>query len=233
MTIPPTTLILGAGGHGQVVADILIARRRAANTTERGPDNLAFLDDNSTLIGHKFLGVEVVGTLAHLSDRPADSIIVAIGDNATRARVCHQLLQASRELISAVHPSAVLGSEVRIGAGVMICACAVVNTGTTVGDGVILNTGCCVDHHGSIGAYAHVAPGVHLGGNVTVGEGALIGLGASVVPGVRIGARAVVGAGAVVIEDVADDDTVVGVPARPRSQPDRAARESSSSNRGA
>jgi len=85
--------------------------------------------------------------------------------------------------------------------------------GQVVAD-ILLNTGCTIDHHNRIGDHAHIAPGVHLGGQVEIGQGALVGIGATVLPQRRIGAWSVVGAGAVVADDVPDNATVIGVPAR-------------------
>lgn len=203
-------LILGAGGHGQVVADILLA---IAKKTEEIIVS-GFLDDNPKSRNQSFLGIPVLGSLQSLPSIPHDGVIVAIGENQTRARIAASLLARQEVLVSAVHPQAVIGTGVRIGAGSMICAGVVVNACTDIGEGVILNTGCTVDHHCVIGSYSHIAPGVHLGGEVIIAECALIGIGAIVLPHRRVGARAVVGGGAAVIDDVPADSRVVGVPAR-------------------
>ena len=96
----------------------------------------------------------------------------------------------------------------------MISAGAVVVTASRIGRGVILNTGCTVDHHSVIGDYAHIAPGAHLGGEVSVGALSIVGIGAVVLPRCRVGAGCTIGAGAVVTADVPDGATAVGVPAR-------------------
>ena len=209
-----TTLIVGAGGHGQVVADILLQVNDKQGVGTTAVESFAFVDDDSTLVGERFLDLPVVGTLDDLRKLSAESHVVAIGHNRVRARVFRELLERKSKLLSAVHPSTVVASSAEIGKGVVICAGVVVNPLAELSDGVILNTACTVDHHARVGPFAHIAPGAHLGGNVTVGEGVLIGIGASIVPGVTIGAWAVIGAGAAVVRDVEADVVVVGVPAR-------------------
>jgi sugar O-acyltransferase (sialic acid O-acetyltransferase NeuD family) len=204
-------LVVGAGGHGQVVADIILAMRSAGD-----PVGLAgFLDDDSRLYGKAFLGSQVYGSVADVATIPHDGIVVAIGDNRTRARVTRDLKTKHEALFAVVHPRAIIGTDIEISPGSMICGGVVVNTASRIGEGSILNTGCTVDHHNVIGDYAHIAPGAHLGGDVAVGEGAFVCVGASVAPQRKIGAWSIVGAGAAVIRDVPDGVTVVGVPAHP------------------
>jgi sugar O-acyltransferase (sialic acid O-acetyltransferase NeuD family) len=203
-------LILGAGGHAQVVADILLRAHQAGVSAHP----IGFLDDDSRLVGTTIMGLRVLGIIAQLDEFDHDAIIVAIGHNRTRARLFESVRARGEQIVNAVHPAAVIAPDVHLGLGVMICAGVVVNTGTVIGDDVILNTGCTVDHHNHIGNYAHIAPGVHLGGDVTIGEGTLVGIGASVIPQRTIGAWSVIGAGAVVIDDIPAHVTAVGMPAR-------------------
>lgn len=208
-------LIVGAGGHGQVVADILHEQFVAREGSESVVPELAFLDADPSLLGTRIVGIPVVGTPDDLPGTEHAGIVIALGDNRGRADLAREILGADTKQVSAVHPSAIVARSVRLGAGVMICAGAVVNPETDIGDGVIVNTGSSIDHHCSIAAFAHIAPGAHLGGTVTIGTGALVGLGASVLPNAVVGEWAVVGAGAVVVNDVAPGSTVLGCPAGP------------------
>lgn len=203
-------IILGAGGHGEVVADLLLQAAEAGAHCQL----LGFLDDNACLVGRRVMGLPVLGLIDQLNQFEHDAVIVAIGDNRTRARIFESLRAKGERFIRAVHPAAVLAREVQLGDGVMICAGVVVNPGSVLGENVILNTACTVDHHCRVGSHAHIGPGVHLGGQVSIGDGALVGIGACVLPQRRVGAWSVIGAGAVVTEDIPAHVTAVGVPAR-------------------
>lgn len=203
-------LILGAGGHAQVVADILLRMRDAGEPVSI----IGFLDDDQTLTGKFFLGLPVLGTLADRVHIAHDFLIVAVGDNRTRAKIFQHCRREGSKFGLAKHPMAVMAQDVQVGDGSMICAGVVVNPQTTIGVNAILNTGCTVDHHSCLADHVHIAPGANMGGEVHVGEGALVGIGATVMPRRKIGAWSIVGAGSLVHEDVPDGAVVVGVPAR-------------------
>lgn len=204
-------LILGAGGHAQVVADILLCARERKSDIEP----LGYLDDDTELRNKQLLGLPVLGVIAELAHIPHDGVIVAIGDNATRKKLFEKMQQAGENMVRAIHPSAILAPSAGIASGTVVCANAVVGVNARVGANVILNTSCTVDHGNQVDDHAHISAGVHLGGGDTViGEGALIGIGATVMPGIHIGAWSVVGAGALVHRAVPERVVVVGVPAR-------------------
>ncbi len=201
--------IVGAGGHGRVVLDILVRARRY--------EVVGFLDSNPALHGRRMDGKPVLGDLSALADLRSQGVrgaVVAIGDNGVRRAFAEQIEEMGVELINAIHPSANLAHNVTLGRNVVICAGALVCAHCQLGDSVILNTGCIVDHESMIGTAAHICPGARLAGRVTVEAGAFIGIGATVLQSLRIGYEAIVGGGAVVIRDVEPMTTVVGVPAR-------------------
>lgn len=203
-------VIVGAGGHAQVVADILL---RAQDQGE-AICPIGYVDDNSALRGETLLDLPVLGTIADLQSLPHDAIIVAIGDNHTRRKMFDRLHSQGERFAIAKHPAAIVAPNVRFGVGTVVCAGAIINPGSMIGSNVILNTASSVDHHNHIANHVHIAPGAHVGGDVAIGEGTLIGIGATVMPQRRIGAWSVVGAGSLAHRDVPDHVTIVGVPAR-------------------
>lgn len=203
-------VILGAGGHAQVVADILWRMRNAGHDILP----LAYLDDNAALHGQAFLDVPVFGPIDSLVEVDHEAVIVAIGNGRIRQKLFLTLQEQGEQFTIAQHPTAVIAPDVQIGPGSMICANVVINIGAIIGQNVILNTACTVDHHNRIGNHAHIAPGVHLGGDVQIGEGVLVGIGAVVLPQRRVDPWATVGGGSVVVKDVEKGVTAVGNPAQ-------------------
>jgi sugar O-acyltransferase (sialic acid O-acetyltransferase NeuD family) len=197
-------LVVGAGGHGKVAADILL---RAGQTV------LGFVDDDEATWGTAPLGLPVFGATVDYAKFQVTGLVMGIGSNRARKAVVERI-SVGTVWQSAIHPAAVIAESARIGRGVLIAAGAIINPDAVVGDFAIINTGATVDHDCALGAYVHIAPGVNLAGGVQVGEGTLIGVGARVIPYQRIGAWAIIGAGGVVVRDVPDGVTAKGVPAR-------------------
>jgi sugar O-acyltransferase (sialic acid O-acetyltransferase NeuD family) len=204
------TLIIGAGGHGKVVLDIL--------RSSKSHEVIGFADADPRLVGKTVAGLSVLGPVSQLHklirSHKLKAAIIAIGDNSARAGYLPTLLEHGLEPITAIHPSAVVAGGARLGRGCVIAAGAVVCTETVLGDGVIVNTGASIDHECELGDWVHVCPGARVAGRVRMGAGAFIGMGANVIQCLSIGDGAVIGAGAVVLSDLPAGVTVVGVPAR-------------------
>lgn len=199
-------VVIGAGGHGKVIADIL----RAAGHSVAG-----FLDDDEALWGAEWCGVAVLGPIASWQRWQPAGLILGIGHNATRYRISQQLADGGHvPWINAVHPRATVAESAQLGSGVAIAAGAIVNPDARLGDHSIVNTAATVDHDCVLGAATHLGPGVHLAGGVQVGRGTLLGVGSVVIPYQMVGAWSIVGAGAVVTTDLPPNCTAVGAPAR-------------------
>lgn len=202
-------LIVGAGGHGRVVADAAQASGKWSV--------IAFVDRDYPEVAQ--IGEwQVIGNDPMLGQLHADfpNIVVAIGDNVARLHLSTDVEKLGFQLATVVHPSAVIGGEVRLGKGSVVFAGAVINYGAVLGRSCIVNTASTIDHDCELGDGVHISPGGHLAGGVCIGDQSWIGIGASVIEQTMIGNDVIVGAGAVVVSDVEDGVKVVGVPAKNR-----------------
>ncbi|MBR4435121.1 MAG: acetyltransferase [Clostridia bacterium] len=191
-------IIIGASGHGKVVADIA-----ALN----GYKDIVFLDDDETV--KECAGYPVVGKSA---EAPEGEIFVAVGNAETRQRLMTNYKDREQPVL--IHPSAVVAKNVQIGSGSVVMAGAVINPGAIIGKGCIINTSSSVDHDCIIDDFCHISVGAHLAGTVTVGECTWIGTGVTVSNNVNICGGCMIGAGAVVIKDISISGTYIGVPAK-------------------
>lgn len=199
--------ILGASGHGKVVAD---------TATLCGWSEITFFDD--AWPAREACGTwNVAGDTATLRRDVSrfDGFFVAIGDNAVRLQKAQEIAGVGGHLVSLVHPSSTVSKLARVGLGSLVAAGAIIQVDAEIGLACIINTGATVDHDCVVEHGVHVSPGANLAGAVHVGAMAWVGVGASVIQQLKIGRCAIVGAGSVVIHDVLDSTTVVGVPAKP------------------
>jgi sugar O-acyltransferase (sialic acid O-acetyltransferase NeuD family) len=201
-------VVLGAGGHAKVVIEAALARQ---------PDRrIAIIDDDPAAQDRNILGFRVSGTRVSLaSNFPDAPVALGIGNNAARVMTLEALLDLGRRIETIVHPSAIVGNTVQIGAGSFLAAGSIITADTAIGRGAIINTAASVDHDCVIGDGAHIGPGARLCGNVRIGDRTLVGVGSSVRPGIAIGADVTIGAGSAVVCDLSDGQVYGGCPARP------------------
>lgn len=198
--------LIGAGGQGKVVLDALLA----GGVTLK---NVRVRDGAENLRGTDFLG-GVIETPAVVEEMVGQFFHLAIGNGQTRQRLWAELIGLGVRPFTVIHPDASVSRFATLNEGSFVAARAIVAPSASVGVSVILNHGAVLDHDCVVGDFSHVAPNATLGGSVRVGAGVLVGAGANVLPYVTIGDCAVIGAGAVVTKDVANFETVMGVPAR-------------------
>jgi len=200
-----TLIIIGASGHGKVVADIALKIDRYKE--------ILFLDDDPEAV--ECLGFPVIGTSADIEQWVKSAeFFVAIGNSQIREKIMTQLKNYKAQIATLVHPDAMIGTNVVIGGGSVVMAGVVINPDTVIGNGVILNTCCSVDHDNVIEDYCHISVGAHLAGTVQIGKHTWIGAGATVSNNVSICEAAMVGVGAVVVKNIEERGTYIGVPAR-------------------
>lgn len=198
-------LIIGASGHGKVIADIAIKIGRW--------ENIAFLDDDESI--NSSMGLKVIGKVADAYTYMSDyDLFVAIGNNTTREKLHIKIIMTGASIPNLIHPNAVIGEKVELGLGTVVMAGVTINCCTKIGNGCIINTGATIDHDSVLEDYVHISPGAHLAGTVKVGKGSWLGIGSIVNNNVNIVSNCKVGAGAVVVKDLTEPGTYVGVPAR-------------------
>lgn len=200
--------ILGASGHGKVVADV---------AELNGHKDIEFFDDGWPK-KYQFDGWEISGNTEHLIKRLSEfsACIIAIGSNNIRMIKQIELSDNGAKIISLIHPSAIVSRYAQIGIGSVIMANAVVNAGVLIGQGCIVNTAATIDHDCIISDGVHVSPGAHLAGNIFVGEQSWLGIGSSFKQGLTIGCNVIVGVGAAVVSDIGNGRIAFGVPAKYR-----------------
>jgi UDP-perosamine 4-acetyltransferase len=206
-TARPGILVMGAGGHGKAVLDLLMAG---------GAWRIAGVVDDAPRLA-AVLGVPVLGNDAAFAGLRAAGVAAAhpaIGHNGQRIAAAARLLAAGFALPALVHPAATLGHGATLGEGAAVLARAVIGPEARIGRLALVNTGAIVEHDCDLGEGAHIAPGAVLAGGVRIGAGAMVGAGAVIRPGVSVGAGAIIGAGAAVLADVPPGATFAGVPAQ-------------------
>lgn len=198
-------LIFGAGGHGRVILDILLSDNQEV---------FGFIDEEEKKKGLEIRSLKVWGDWNYLKKNENFKIALGIGDNEIRASIYERVKHMGFDVVTAIHPKAIVSKDVTIGEGVVIMPGAVINPGTVIETGVVVNTGATVDHDCYLRKFCQIWPGANLAGSVEVGEFSYVGTGAAVIKNIRIGRDVIVGAGAVVIKDIPDRIVVAGMPAR-------------------
>ena len=194
--MPGGVAIIGAGGHAR---EVMFYVHRAGFRVR------AFLDMEA---GERLLGVQVLKE----SEQSFGRLVFGVGDGRIRCEVMER--HPASQFVTIADPSAVVGEDVELGAGAMVCPNAVLTTGISIGNAALINMGVLIHHDVAAGDFLTCAPGSHILGGVTLGDHVFMGAGAVAREGVSIASGAIIGAGAVVVEDITEPGTYAGVPAR-------------------
>lgn len=201
-------IIIGAGGHAKVIADII---------EKSGDEVVGFLDDNKENGATVIKNYKVIGgsnnRFAMAITKENVEFVIAIGDNQKRKEISNS---PNLKFYTAIHPSAQIGLDVRIEEGTVIMANSCINSSAKIGKHCIINTGAIIEHDNIIEDYVHISPNATLGGTVKIGESTHVGIGSIVKNNITICKNCTIGAGAVVVKNILEEGTYVGVPARER-----------------
>ena len=187
--------IYGASGHGLVVADIAKAC---------GYDDIIFVDDGD----NEYPTFEDIKKPNHIP------VAFGIGNNTIRAILFEKVRSRDFEIVSLIHPKAIISASTAIGKGTVVMPNVVVNAKATIGNGVILNSSCVVEHECMIEDFVHISPNAALAGDVKVGKCTHIGIGSNVIQGIMIGKSTVIGAGSIVVRNIGNFKKAYGNPCR-------------------
>ena len=202
--MPKNVVIIGAGGHAKVIADII---------TKSNDNVIGFLDDNLDIQNKTiYLNKTVLGTTKDIDKYKEYYFIIGIGNNNIRENIANSY---DLKWYTAIHPNAIIANEVSIEEGSVVMAGSIINTGTKIGKHCIINTKSSLDHDNIIENYVHISPGATLAGTVHIKEKTWICAGATIINNITIAKNNIIGAGSVVIKDINETNgTYVGVPAR-------------------
>ena len=186
--------IYGAGGHGKVVKDVAI---------DNGYKKILFVDDGTEFGFNEFV-----------KNVKKANVFIAIGNNHIRKEKQKLLETLGYNIVTLIHSSAIIGSNVVIEKGVVIMPNVIINTNSIIKKGVILNSACVIEHDCFIDEFAHISPTVGVAGGVKIGKLTHLGIGSKIKENINIGNHVIIGAGAVVINNIEDNKIVAGVPAK-------------------
>ncbi len=204
-------VIVGASGQAKVIIDIV---------EQEGRHSIVGLLDRARAAGECTLGYPILGQEEDLpgltSLHRVEGILVAIGDNFVRSQVSTRMHDLCPDLpfVTAIHPRAIIGRDVTIGAGTVIMAGAAVNPCASIGRGCILNTLASLDHDSVMDDFSSLAPHVATGGDCRIGKYTAVCIGAVLSHGVEIGDNSVIGANSTVLRSLPSNVVAFGCPAK-------------------
>lgn len=204
-------ILVGASDHCRYTIDII---------EQEGKYEIIGILDKNLFVGDRFGGYEVLGYLDDLPKLIAElnviGGIIAIGDNFTRMKIKEEIEKRVDQFffINAIHPSVIMGKEVKVGNGCLFMAGVIINNNCTIGDHCFLATKSSLDHDSAIGDFSSMSPGVTTGGRVNIGNCTAIGIGASILHYKTIGDHCVIGGNSLVTKDVGDLELAFGIPVK-------------------
>lgn len=200
-------IIIGNGGHASVLTETLLTQGEkilgfTAPTVELNQFSLPYLGNDEVILNYSSIDIELVLGIGMVRPSPV------------REKIFQYFNSNGYQFKSIVHHEAIIAPSVKFGQGVQIMAGSIIQTNTNIADNTIINTGALIDHDCIIGQHVHIAPGTKLSGTVIIQKGTHIGIGATIIQGITIGANCLIGAGSVVVRDISDGVTALGVPAK-------------------
>lgn len=201
-------VIIGASGFGREVAWLI--------ENSDGWNVKGFVDDNKDLENKSVNEHPVLGTLDYLLNiEEKTNVVVAIGNPQIRRNIVTKL-QSNKKISfpNIVDKDVVIDKTISLGIGNIICKGSILTTNIEIGNFNHINLSCTVGHDVYFHDYITIYPGVNISGNVVINDYVEVGTGTKIIQGKSIVRDTVIGAGSVVVKDIFDSGTYVGVPVR-------------------
>lgn len=202
--------IIGASGFGREVAWLI---NELNEWIIKG-----FIDDDENLQNQAINEIPVIGNIFSLVGIEEEiNVIIAIANPIIRKKIVNKLsLNNNIKFPNIVSKDAKLSNFVEMGVGNIICAASILTTNITLGDFNHINLSCTIGHDVILSDYVTIYPSVNVSGAVNIGDCCELGTGTQIIQGKNICPNAVIGAGSVVVKDISESGTYVGVPAKKR-----------------
>lgn len=201
-------LIIGAGGYGRELADYLLTSEYPENTQLAG-----YLDDNPQALKNKKSKLPILGDITTFKFMEDDMALIAIADITIKMDLVDKL-RGRVKFFTLVSERSLIGSNVKIGEGAIICPGAKLGSNMTIGDFVSVNVDSVLGHDSVIGDYCSIMPNVDVGGGAIVGKSVFLATKSVVAPSITVCAESYLGVGSINIKDVTSPGTYFGNPAR-------------------
>lgn len=143
------------------------------------------------------------------------SLLIGAMGHPKRKIWINTLMKEQYKFDTLIHPAAVIGKNVKIGVGSIVCAGTFLTCDINIGNHTIINIGTSIHHDCNIGSFVTVGPGSNITGKVSIGDETFIGAGVTIIPEVKIGKSVYIGAGSTVVSNIPDNYLAYGVPAKP------------------
>ena len=204
-------VIVGTGGVGKETALIV----EDINEISQEWNLLGFIDDNKELIGKEINGYKVLGDREFLNNFDKEVyVVIAIADHCIKEELVKYLTNKNIQYATLIHPSVKINRTISIGKGCIIYQNVIMTVNINIGNHVIISPKCGIGHDSLIEDYVTVLWNVNISGSERIRQGVTLGSGCTIIQGLEIGRGSFVGAGAVVIRDIDESKTAVGVPTR-------------------
>ncbi|MDF2447545.1 MAG: hypothetical protein K0R26_49 [Bacteroidota bacterium] len=206
----PKLILVGGGGHCKSCIDVI---------EHEGKYNIVGILDLPDKKGEKILNYEIIGNDNDYEKyhQQGCEFLITVGQIKSaniRKNIFEKLNVLSVKIATIVSPRAYISQYAMIGKGTVVMHNAFINAGANIGTNCILNSNCNIEHDAVIGNHCHISTGAFVNGDCKIGNEVFIGSNATVSNQVNIGSNVIVGAGTLVIKNISDNQTVLGVPAK-------------------